>query len=121
MLAFAFGAKLHLPLVQAAGWARMTYNYAQLMPVADAFETAVSGRELCGACEYVRNAEHTKHATDALWAQSAVSEIIATLPDLSRNLVKFAGTTAPAWERPADCFAESRAGPRRLRPPTPKV
>lgn len=116
LLAFAVGAKLHLPLVQTAGWARMTANYAAMMPVRDALETALSGRELCGACQYIRNAEHAKQTTDALLGKSlGSSQTPAPEPDLAGISMTPPEMNPEARLIPEDCFAEARFG----RPETP--
>ena len=108
MLAFVLGAKLHLPLVQAAGWMNMTANYARIMPLEDAVATAVSGRELCGVCEYVRNAEHARQATDALFAHAASADILAPMPDDASLAPRFAEEPPAAPVAPSDLFAEAR-------------
>jgi len=119
MLAFAFGAKIHLPIVQIAGWAGMTANYARLMPLDEAVETAISGRELCGVCDYVRNAEHTKRATDAVFAQSVATVLLAPLPGRGTIAVVVPESERASWHRPANRFAASRDG--LPEPPPPKA
>jgi hypothetical protein len=116
LLAFAVGAKLHLPFVQTAGWARMTANYAALMPVRDALETALSGRELCGVCSYVRDAQNAKQTTDALVGKSlGAAESPALAPVLVGILIEAPEIKTDARPIPEDLFAEARFG----RPETP--
>ena len=117
ILAFAVGAKLHLPIVQAAGWARMTANYAALMPVGEALETALSGRELCAVCEYVRSAENARQTTDALVAKSLASaDVPALVPDHFTVILKDTGDR-PAWAAPENRFGEPRRGLPETPPP----
>lgn len=116
LLAFAVGAKLHLPLIQTAGWARMTANYAAMMPVGDAIETALSGRELCGVCEYIRDAHNAKQTTDALVGKSlgAVdAPALATEP--GGVIIETPAMGSGVRPIPENCFAEARFG----RPETP--
>lgn len=118
LLAFAVGAKLHLPLVQAAGWARMTVGYASVMPLRDAVETALSGRELCGACEFVRSGENAKHAADELVAKSfaeAPPALTAPADPVGFISLRHPVAAVAAHGIPEDCFAEPRYG----RPETP--
>lgn len=116
LLAFAVGAKLHLPFVQTAGWARMTANYAAMMPVRDALETALSGRELCGVCEYIRDANHARQTTDALVGKSlGAAESPALAPGLDGISMDAPEIETGARLIPEDLFAEARFG----RPETP--
>ena len=115
LIAFVLGTNLHLPVVQALGWARMTADYARVMAFEDALETAVSGRELCGFCAYVRRAEHTKRATEALLTKSLRgSHLIAASETVTGIRLCFADQRRD-YGRPDNRFAHAR----RTRPATP--
>jgi hypothetical protein len=118
LLTFAVGAKLHLPFVQTAGWARMTANYAAMMPVRDAIETALSGREFCGACSYVRDAQNAKQTTDDLVGKSlGAADSPALAPDLDGILIGAPEIKNGARAIPEDLFAEARFGVPETPPP----
>lgn len=74
IFAFAGAARLHLPVVQLAAWTVMAANYAEMMPADEAILRAVGGEELCGACRYVRSADHARQTRDALVSQSLSAE-----------------------------------------------
>ncbi len=116
LFAVAVGAKLHLPFIQTAGWVRMTANYAVMMPMGDALETALSGRELCGVCEYIRDANHANQTTDALVGKSLGSpEAPALAPEPEGLSVALPPHAPEARWRAENRFAEARFG----RPETP--
>lgn len=74
MFSFACSAKLHLPFVQLTAWSVMAANYAEIMPANEAVRLAVTGKELCGGCRYVRSADHARQTQDAILAKSLSAE-----------------------------------------------
>lgn len=117
ILVFAVGAKLHLPFVQTTGWIGMTAAYATAMPLDEALVHAVSGRELCVVCEYVRDAEHLKSTGEAIVMKAMAH---TDLPPISgESAIRLPDATlapmADALARATDRFAPTRAE----RPETP--
>lgn len=117
ILAFALGAKLHLPVVQLAAWTTMAAGYAEVMPLEEAVRAAVAGEELCGGCRFVRSAEHAKQAGDALLAK-ALGASADLLPAPEPDAFLIPAAAAPARHAyPDDEHAGRRHGAPEPPPP----
>jgi hypothetical protein len=82
VVTLAFGLGPRLELLQLVAWSNMTSVNLEVMPMDQAIEKAMSGRDICGICRII---QQTQNRQNEVPAESILAKIFNPLISLPSN------------------------------------